>query len=133
MDGQFPMPPLDDDSRPFWEGASRHKLMIQRCKSCQKHIFYPRFVCPHCFSEEVEWVEASGKGKIHSYTIVHRAPPPFQGQAPYAVGLIELEEGVRMISRIVGPRENISIDKAVSVVFEKVNDELTLPYFQLAE
>ena len=122
---------MDDDSRPFWEGANNHKLMIQRCGDCGKHIFYPRIICPHCFSENVSWVEASGKGRIHSYTVVHKAMPPFKDQAPYVVAIIELEEGVRMLSRIVGERDQVAIDKEVSVIYQKVGEDFTLPYFKL--
>lgn len=125
-------PLIDDDSRQFWEGAKNHKLMIQRCADCDKFIFYPRIICPHCYSEQVSWVEASGLGRIHSYTVIHRAAPPFNEQAPYVVAIIELNEGVRMVSRVVGDRDKISIDKQVSVVFEKIDDEVTLPYFQLS-
>lgn len=125
-------PHIDDDSRPFWEGVNDHKLMIQWCADCKKHIFYPRIHCPHCFSENVSWVEASGQGRIHSYTVVHRAGPPFKEQTPYVVAIVELNEGVKMMSRIIGDREKISIDKPVSVVYEKIDDEVTLPYFKLS-
>lgn len=124
-------PLIDDDSRPFWEGTKNHKLMIQWCAECHKFIFYPRIICPHCFSEQVSWVEASGRGSIHSYTVIHRAAPPFNEQTPYVVAIIELNEGVRMVSRIVDDWEKVSIDKQVSVVYEKIDDEVTLPYFQL--
>ncbi len=133
MKGMMHLKPLiDDDSRTFWEGAKNHKLMIQWCNDCKKYIFYPRIICPHCFSEHVSWVEASGQGRIYSYTVVHRAMPPFNEQTPFVVAIVELNEGVRMISRIIGDREKISIDKPVSVVYEKIDDELTLPYFQLS-
>ncbi len=128
----YPKPLIDDDSRPFWEGVNNHKLMIQWCETCQKHIFYPRIICPHCYSEDVSWVEASGQGRIHSYTVVHRGIPPFNEQTPYVVAIVELNEGVRMISRIIGDREKIEIDKPVSVVYEKIDDDVTLPYFQLS-
>lgn len=128
----IPRPQLDDDSRLFWEGARNHKLMIQYCNTCGKHIFYPRIICPHCFSDQVSWVEASGKGRIYSYTVVQSAPPPFKEQVPYVVGIIELEEGVRMLSRIVGELNQIEIDKPVEVIFEKIDDELILPYFRLS-
>lgn len=129
----IPKPVYDVDSKIFWEGLKEHKLLIQRCTDCQKTIFYPRLICPHCFSDQVEWIEASGKGKIYSYTIVYQTTPAFRDQVPYAVGMIELEEGVRMVSRIIGDLDKIAIDKPVSVVFEKIDDELTLPYFKLDE
>lgn len=126
-----PKPLIDDDSRPFWEGVKNHKLMIQRCEDCSKHIFYPRFLCPHCFSEKVTWVEASGKGTIYSFTVVHKAIPPFHTEAPFVCAIVELEEGVRMATRIVDDRDKISIDLPVSVVYHKIDDEVTLPYFKL--
>lgn len=124
---------IDNDSRPFWEGVKKHKLMIQHCEDCQLYIFYPRFLCPHCFSEKVTWVQASGKGRIHSYTVVHKATPPFNKETPFIVGIIELEEGVRMLSRIVGDRELVAIDKTVSVIYKQVEEDVTLPYFELEE
>jgi hypothetical protein len=124
-------PVIDDESRQYWEGLKNHKLMIQQCLDCSKYIFYPRTICPHCFSEHLKWVEANGNGLIYSYTVVHRAMPPFKDEVPYVVGIIELEEGVRMMSRIVGDRSQIAIDKPVSVIFHQIDDELTLPYFQL--
>lgn len=131
MSAHFPMPELDRDSKIYWEGAKNHKLLIQQCNTCKKHIFYPRIICPHCFSDDLAWVEASGKGHIYSYTVVHHAMPPFKDQAPYVIAIIDLEEGVRMLSRIVGDRSEVAIGKPVSVVFEKVNDDLTLPCFKV--
>lgn len=123
---------LDNDSRNFWEGVKNHKLMLQQCDDCHKHIFYPRNICPHCFSDSLTWTETSGQGKIHSFTVVHKAPPAFKEEAPYVVGIIELEEGARMLSRIIGEREEIAIGKSVSVVYKQIDEETTLPYFQLA-
>lgn len=124
-------PSIYDDSKPFWEGLKKKKLLLQHCNDCQKYIFYPRQLCPHCFSENIEWVESSGEGVIHSYTVVHRPLPQFKDEAPYVVGLIELKEGVRMISRIIGSREEISIGESVTVVYKNIDDDLVLPYFQL--
>lgn len=133
MAGKRPKPLIDNDSRIFWEGVQNHTLKLQKCDHCKKYIFYPRFLCPHCFSEHLTWEETSGQGKIHSYTVVHKAPPPFQEDVPYVIGIIDLEEGVRMMSRIIGDRDQIAIDKPVSVVYEKTDDEVTLPYFKLLE
>ncbi|MFM1654140.1 Zn-ribbon domain-containing OB-fold protein [Brevibacillus sp. B_LB10_24] len=130
MAGQIPKPLIDDDSRPYWEGLKRGELLIQRCGDCNQSIFYPRALCPHCFSERVSWEKASGRGRIYSYTVVHRAFGPYE--TPYVVAIVELEEGVRMMTRILGDREKIAIDNRVEVTFEQVDDDLTLPYFQLA-
>jgi uncharacterized OB-fold protein len=131
MAGTFPKPVVDSDSQPFWEGLTKNELMIQQCEDCKKHIFYPRFLCPNCFSEQVTWTKASGHGQIYSYTVVHRAFGPFAEQTPYVVGIVELDEGVRMMTRIIGDREQIAIGKSVNVTFEQVDEELTLPYFKL--
>jgi uncharacterized OB-fold protein len=132
MAGIKPKPIIDNDSRTYWEGVQNHKLLLQKCNDCHQYIFYPRIICPHCFSEHLTWEESSGQGEIHSYTVVHKGPPQFKEEAPYVIGIIDLKEGVRMLSRIVGDRNEIQIGKPVSVIYQKVDDEVTLPYFQLA-
>lgn len=124
----------DGDSRTYWEGIAQGKLRIQRCTGCKRFVFYPRSLCPHCYSEKLEWVVASGKGTIYSYTVAHQAFGQFAGQAPYMVAIVELEEGVRMMSRIVGaPRERVEIGLPVRVSFESIGEGPLLPYFRLDE
>jgi len=133
MDEQIPIPIPDGDSRVFWEGAAQHKLLIQHCNACQHFIFYPRSLCPNCFSDTLSWVEAAGTGTIYSYTVVHQAYGVFARQVPFVVALVELGEGVRMMTRITGsPPETVRIGAPVRVVFEQVSEGLTLPYFELA-
>jgi len=124
---------IDAESKPYWDGLKDEKLFIQYCDDCQQHIFYPRTICPHCFSEKIRWQESCGSGKIYSYTVVHQAFGPFKSEAPFVVGIIELDEGVRMMSRILGDKDQIAIDQEVSVVFKEVESELVLPYFQVKE
>ncbi len=132
MNELFPMPVVDSDSRVFWEGIARHELLIQRCEACQRYVFYPRACCPHCFADTLAWVRSEGIGTIYSYTVVHQAYGPFARQVPFVVAIVQLQEGVRMMSRIVGsPREAIRIGASVRVTFEQVDEQLTLPYFQL--
>ncbi|MFC7392891.1 Zn-ribbon domain-containing OB-fold protein [Scopulibacillus cellulosilyticus] len=131
MENQIPKPLIDGDSKPFWDGINRHELWIQLCESCGKHIFYPRAICPHCFSESIKWVQSKGIGKIYSYTVVHRAFGSFHNQTPFVIAIVELDEGVRMMTRILGERSKVHIDETVKVVFEQAGDELTLPYFEL--
>src|SRR5262249_20111428 len=129
---QRPFPVADSDSKPFWEGLARHELLIQRCDACQRHIFYPRSLCPYCFREAPSWVRSTGSGTIYSYTVVHQAYGWFAGQVPFVIAIVELQEGVRMVTRISGsPPEAVSIGAPVQVVFEQVDEHLTLPYFQL--
>jgi uncharacterized OB-fold protein len=128
-----PRPLIDDDNRVFWDEMKNHKFMLQHCNDCQKFIFYPRIICPHCYSENISWKETSGQGKVESYTVVHRAMPPFKDEVPYVVGIIQLNEGVKMLSRIINKREDVAIGKNVSVVYQKIEENLTLPYFQIIE
>lgn len=134
MVDHIPFPVPDGDSRPFWEGVAQHKLLIQRCESCQRFIFYPRSLCPYCFSEAPAWVEASGVGTIYSYTVAHQAFGPFAAQVPFVVAIVELAEGVRMMTRITGAEPaSVRIGAAVRVVFEQAGENVMLPYFQLVE
>jgi len=127
-----PLPVPDGDTKPYWDAAKEHRLLIQRCQECHAAIFYPRSVCPHCMSDQISWIEASGRGTIYSYTVVHRAPPPFADDAPYVVALIDLEEGVRLMSNVGAPPSDVKIGAPVAVVFDDVTPEITLPKFCLA-
>lgn len=134
MAAQLPPIQQDSDSRPYWEGLSRGELRIQRCDACSRTVFYPRSLCPHCSSRTLSWIVATGKGIIYSYTVAHQTFGAFAQEAPYVVAIVELEEGVRMMSRIIdASRERIAVGKAVQVTFEKVGEDLTLPYFRLIE
>lgn len=124
----------DSDSRPYWEGLAQGELRIQRCSSCSKVVFYPRSICPHCFADQLTWIVASGKGTIYAYTVVHQAFGPFAADVPFTIAIVELEEGVRMMTRIVdAPREHVKTGAAVKVTFNAVNEDLTLPYFRLID
>jgi len=129
-----PLPFVHEETRPFWEGTKKHKLVIQRCKDCGEFRFYPRTACIYCLSENTEWVEVSGKAKVYSFTIAHRpARPAFANDVPYNIAVIELEEGVRMTSNIVEcENDDIKVDMPVEVVFDDVTDEITLPRFKPA-
>src|SRR5579859_1525131 len=127
-----PLPVPDDDTMPYWDAAKQHRLVIQRCSDCARAIFYPRSVCPHCMSDRIAWIDASGRGTIYSYTVVHRAPPQFVDSAPYVVALIDLAEGVRLMSNVEDcSPSDVSIGAAVEVTFDEVTPEITLPKFRL--
>lgn len=136
MPEQFPGLTLqhDSDSRPYWEGLNQSELRIQRCNACSRAVFYPRALCPYCFSDQLAWIVATGKGTIYSYTVAHQAFGPFAETTPFVVAIVELEEGARMMTRIIdSPRERIAIGKAVQVTFERNGENFTLPYFRLVE
>jgi uncharacterized protein len=133
MPAQLPKPLVDAESRPYWEGLSRGELLIQRCEACSRFVFYPRSLCPHCSSDQLSWVRASGNARIYSYTVAHQAFGPFADKVPFVVAIVELEEGVRMLTRIIGaPREQVQIGAPVRVTFEAIDEGVTLPYFRLA-
>jgi hypothetical protein len=126
-----PLPVIDGESQPFWQAAREHRLAIMRCRACAKHFFYPRELCPYCHSADPEWVTASGRGKIYSFTIARRpAGPAFKADVPYVVALVELDEGPRLMTNVVtGDVERIRIGQAVKAVFDAVTDEVTLVKF----
>ncbi|HLI70826.1 MAG TPA: Zn-ribbon domain-containing OB-fold protein [Ktedonobacteraceae bacterium] len=136
MPAQIPASMLqqDSDSRPYWEGLARGELRLQRCDACARTVFYPRAFCPHCSSDRLSWIVATGRGTIYSYTVAHQAYGLFAGDVPFIVAIVELEEGVRMMSRIIdAPRERIRVGAPVQVTFEAVGEDFTLPYFRLVE
>lgn len=121
----------DNETRPYWEGLAQGELRIQRCTACQRAVFYPRALCPSCHTEALVWIVASGRGTIYTYTVAHQAFGLFAEETPFIVALVELEEGVRLMSRIVGTAPaRVAVGLPVQVTFEVVG-ELTLPYFRL--
>jgi uncharacterized OB-fold protein len=121
----------------YWEKAKQHELWLMRCKDCSKSYFYPRPICPHCFSRNTEWFQSSGKGTLYAFAIVHRAPmPSFRDDAPYVVAYIELEGGARMPTNLVGiadpDSDKVKIGMAVQVDFEDRTAEISLPVFRPA-
>jgi uncharacterized OB-fold protein len=122
----------DSETRPYWEGLAQGELRIQRCDACSRAVFYPRSICPHCHADRLSWIVASGRGTIYSYTVAHQAFGMFADEVPFIVAIIELEEGVRMMSRIIdAPRERVAIGLPVQVTFETVGENMILPYFRL--
>lgn len=125
-----PRPLLDSLSGPFWQAAREGRLLIQRCDRCGEHQWYPRAHCVHCGGEPA-WVEASGRGVVHTYTVVRRTTnPEFADDLPYVFAIVQLDEGVRMASRIVDvPADEVRCELAVRVVFPPGDDETPLPCF----
>ena len=120
------------ESVPFWEGAKNHRLMGQKCLQCHHYWFPPSSVCTSCGNRDIEWVALSGMGTIFSFVVFHRLyHRGWEGEIPYVVGVIELEEGARMLSNVIGiPVEDVKCDMPVRVVFDNATDELTLPKFK---
>ena len=135
METQRPLPKPDQDSVVYWEAARRHELLLQQCGACNQFRFYPRSICPNCLSDEFEWRRAAGRGIVYSFTVIHRPPfPAFRDKVPYVLALVELSEGVRMMTNIVDCNPNtVEIGMAVEVTFEDVTEEVTLPQFKPAK
>ena len=128
---ELPIPTITPEAAPYWEGARQGKLLLQRCGACDALRFYPRTLCPSCWSDRVEWTEASGRGSVHSFTVIHRAPTAaFASQVPYVVALIDLQEGPRMMANVIGDgARDLRIDDAVRVTFEQRAGGFMLPQF----
>jgi hypothetical protein len=127
-----PVPVVNTWAKPFWDAAREQRLLIQRCPECRETVFYPRVACPHCGCGQLDWIEASGRGSVYSYTVVEsNAPSAFQADMPFVIAVIRLEEGVQMLSNVVGcdPFE-VACEMPVEVVFEKRDEQFTLPKFR---
>jgi uncharacterized OB-fold protein len=128
-DEMIPLPQPTQLSQPHWDGCREGKLMVQRCSQCKAYVFIPQPRCTNCQANELLWVESSGRGKVYSYSVVHRAPRP-QFEIPFAVAIIELEEGWHMLSNVLEcPMDDVKVDLPVEVRFKKMTEEITLPYF----
>ena len=120
------------ETQHFWDGCKDGKLILQRCKETGKAYFPPRPFSPFNGSKDVETFEASGKGKLYTYMINHRPARGFD-DGPYAIAIVELEEGVRMMSNIVDcdqTPETLQLDMPLEVVFEEISDDISLPQFR---
>jgi uncharacterized OB-fold protein len=132
-EGKRPLPIPTPETRHFWEGTRAGELRLQCCDDCRHTYFPPRPFCPKCASRKVSIVRSNGRAKLFSYIIHHRPAPGFT--PPYAIAVVELEEGPRMMTNIVGcpqTQEALVLDMALEVAFERQTDEITLPFFRPA-
>jgi uncharacterized OB-fold protein len=128
------LPVPTPETQVFWDSCADHKLTIQYCDQCARHYFYPRPSCPRCGSASVRWVPVSGRATLYSYVISHRAAPGFEAETPYAIAVVQLEEGPRMTTSIVGIEntpENLIIDMPLRVTFQ-ARGGMVLPVFEPA-
>ncbi len=127
-----PLPDTRNAGAKFWSAAAEGALLVPKCNACTRTFWHPRPRCPHCGSERVDWIRGSGKGTIHTYTVVRQSGDPyFKTKLPYAVAMIELDEGVRLMSNIVEtPLEALRIGMRVEVVFEPSSEGMAIPLFR---
>lgn len=126
-----PIPHTTPESQAYWDSAEQGKLRLQRCASCGKVRHYPQLVCASCYSLAVEWIEASGRGLVHSWTVAHHAfLPAFKPDLPYILVTVDLAEGPRALGRLdMASRDRLHIGLAVAVSFPRNEQDVALPLF----
>lgn len=126
------LPPVSDLTSPYWDAARHEELVVQFCDQCSHRPFPPRSQCPECGAGDLAWRPVAGTGTVYSFTVAHRPPHPvFGGQCPLVIAIVELTEGPRLMSNVVGcdPAE-VHVGMAVTVAFEAVDDsDILLPVF----
>ena len=129
-----PIPVPQGESDYYWEKTKEEELWLRKCNECQQAYFYPRDISPCCFSKDTTWIQASGKARLFTYGIVHRAPHAgFAEDVPFVTAIVKLEEGPKMPTNIVMDNptpEKLQIDMPLEVVFESVSDGISLPKFK---
>ena len=130
----LPSPANEALSKPFWEATKRHELVLPRCNTCAGTFFYPRERCPNCLSDDLDWSPASGRGRVHTFTVIEQAANPnFRDEVPFIYAIIQLDEGPRIPSNLIEcPIEDAKIDMPVVAVFDDVTPDVTLVKFKPA-
>ena len=138
LDVSKPLPAITTEAKPFWDAAAQQKLIIQRCHDCNAWVWTPRPSCNECGSEKVEWTQMSGKGEIYSFTVIRQvvgraASKAFEPDIPYVIAWVDLDEGPRLITNVIGcPVEDVKMGMKVTVQFEKASEKIWLPKFKPA-
>lgn len=121
---RFDVPAIDDESEPYWQAAADGCLRLCRCGACDRVHHYPRPFCPHCWSDDVGWVDASGRATLYTYSTVYRNDlPPFAEQVPYVAAVVDLDEGPRLVTQVVGcDPDDLEIGMALMATFRPLDD-----------
>jgi uncharacterized protein len=126
-----PAPAVNPETKEFWDATARGRLLLKRCRDCGGVIWYPRAICPECASLRTEWFEASGHGRIYSYTINYRGDGAYKDAAPFVLAYVELDEGPRVMTNIVGAgATELAVGLPVEVVFHDTGEGSALPRFR---
>ncbi|MCD6568003.1 MAG: Zn-ribbon domain-containing OB-fold protein [Dehalococcoidia bacterium] len=134
MTYEKPLPQPNEDTRPFWDSCKEHRLRFQKCRICGHVRWPPSIVCPVCYAHDFDWLIASGKGKIYTFTIYHQVQhKAFKNDIPYVTAIVELKEGPHLLTNIVEcvPAQ-VMCDMPVEVVWEDITEEFSLPKFKPA-
>jgi uncharacterized OB-fold protein len=128
-----PAPAVNPETEDFWAATAAGRLLLKRCLDCGGVIWYPRVICPDCSSLRTEWFEASGRGRVYSYTVNHRGEGAYQDRAPYVLAYVELDEGPRLLTNIVAADDaELAVGLPVEVVFHDTGEGSALPRFRPA-
>lgn len=124
-------PPVTEEAETFWSATKRRELVLPWCTSCEKAFWYPRPVCPRCLRPDIDWRQASGRGAVYAVSVMHRpAHPGMAGRVPYAVALVDLDEGIRMLTNVVDvDADNVRVGMEVALTWEPMSDGRNLPVF----
>jgi uncharacterized OB-fold protein len=127
-----PAPPVNPETGEFWAAAAQGRLLVKRCEDCQGLIWYPGAICPDCGSMRTQWLQVSGLGRVYSYTINHRGEGAYAGAPPYVLAYVQLDEGPKVMTNIVGTEDaELAIGAQVQVVFHDTGEGTALPRFRL--
>ena len=131
---RFDIPSPDLETQPFWDGCRERRFLVRHCNACNEDHFYPRPFCPKCWSDDVAWKPASGRGTLYTYSIVFQNDlPPFNERVPYVAAVVELEEGPRVMTNIVDcDPDTVKIGQKVQVVFHDTGQGTALIRFKPA-
>ncbi|HAM01026.1 MAG TPA: hypothetical protein DCQ30_02175 [Acidimicrobiaceae bacterium] len=134
MPARYDLPIPDDYTRTWWDAAAERRLLIVRCAACGRAHYYPRPFCPRCGADEVAWEEASGQATLYTWSVVHQNDlPPFRDKVPYVAAVVDLAEGPRMMTNVVGAEpESLRVAMALRVDFEELDDDFHIPVFRPA-
>lgn len=129
---RFDLPTPDDTTRPWWDAAAEGRFLVVRCMECKEAHYYPRPFCPRCGGERVSWEEASGEATLYTWSVVHQNDlPPFAGKVPYVAAVVDLKEGPRMMTNVVGCEfEDLRVGMALRVEFEDIGEGFQIPVFR---
>ncbi|MBU9477683.1 Zn-ribbon domain-containing OB-fold protein [Burkholderia multivorans] len=123
----IPAPGINPETVPFWKAASEQQLLVKKCNDCGEFHFYPRSICPFCFSDKTDWSTSSGRGTIYSFSVMRRGVP-----VPYAIAYVELNEGPKIVTNIVNADfDKIEVGQPVRVVFQPSDSGQLVPMFEL--
>jgi len=128
---RFDLPTPEGDTIAFWEATKEERLLMKHCLDCHVYSYYPRPFCPKCWSERVEWFQASGEGTLYTWSVIYNNDmPPFRDRVPYVAAIVDLAEGPRMMTNVVDcPFEELRVGMPLKVTFQPISDEFTIPVF----